>query len=92
MLDLRRALSKLGLRAELPGERRASSLWIPALSAAAAARECEGEWVDGEAGLEPWAIVRVLSGEIEGEREEGGRELMSGMLRSLLYVDVIMVP
>jgi len=84
MLDRRRARSTPPRTELLPDRLRDSSFWMPALRAAAAARECGGVWVRGGEGLEGLRscsvmadVMRVGIGVLDGDGE-GGSELMSG--------------
>jgi hypothetical protein len=81
MLERRRARSTSRLM-EPPDGRRDSSLWMPALSAAAAASECGGVCeVAGDSDRAREGVVEAIlewrSGDAEGDGD-GGRELRSG--------------
>ena len=82
MLDRRRARST-SLRMEPPEDLRDSSFWIPAFSAAAAARERGGELEGDGDGLRRASTVevvrgmRICCGEPDGDLE-GGNEFKSG--------------
>lgn len=81
MLDRRRARSASLLTEPVPEGLLASSFCMPALRAAAAARECGGVWATGGDGLDGLKdnvdAMRLCMGVLEGEGE-GGSELRSG--------------